>query len=348
MESPSVSIVIIARNEEAHINKSLEAALRDAGSFGGEIVLVDSGSTDRTLEIALGYPVKVVKIENSPALTAAATRQVGLANCDGDIVFFFDGDCVLAPGWVEAALKTLVDNPDIAGVMGRLDEVYFRDGVVVGEKVNACEMTNETPIETHWVGGNAAYWRHALELADGGFNPSIRSLEELELFLRLKKLGKKILLLPDTMVTHYTEDRWTFWATIGRYKRGLCMGYGQVLRSSIRNGFLMEFIRRESRSFLFGLAILFGILLILLDVFIGQLIFTPLYFALFLSAFFVMAMKNKSIKWPALMFLTWFLNCIGLLQGGIKKLPKTSVLPVKYSVVKDNQSQDNLQYHQED
>ena len=336
MKSPSVSIVIIGRNEEEYIEKTINAALREADCVDGQIVVVDSGSSDGTSEIAQRYPVKVVQIEDSPALTAAATRQVGLANCDGDIVFFVDGDCVLAPGWVQAAVKTLMDHPDIAGVMGRLNEVYLCDGVVVGEKVNACEMTNEAPIETHWVGGNAAYWRSALELADGGFNPNIRSLEELELFLRLKKLGKKILLLPETMVTHYTEDRWTFWATIGRFKRGLYMGYGQVLRSSISNGFFLEFVRLEIRTFIFGFVILAGIGLCVLDVFLGHVIFTVLYTALVLLSFLVMAVKNSSIKWPVLIYLTWSLNIVGLLQGLIKMLPRTSSLPIRYNIIKDN------------
>ena len=59
-----LSIGIKALNEEADIAAAIESALAAAEPFAGEVVLADSGSTDRTIEIARSYPVRIVQLAN--------------------------------------------------------------------------------------------------------------------------------------------------------------------------------------------------------------------------------------------------------------------------------------------
>ena len=324
MKAPSVSIVVIARNEEGHIGKSLGATVREASSVGGETVFVDSGSTDRTLDVALGFPVKAVKMDSSNLLTAAAARQVGFVNSTGEIVLFVDGDCVLAPGWAKSAVAALTNSRGIAGVRGRLDEVYLHEGNIVGGMENRFVDSPKHPVSTLSVGGNAAFLRSALEEVGGGFNPFIRSQEEADLCFRLMKKGLRVLAIPEKMATHYTEKRWTFATVFGRFVHGLCTGYGQVLRSAVRHGFLRGFVRQESRTFLFMGACVAGIAACTLDLLGGTLLWSPLWVAAMLVPFAYMAIKNRNAKWPALMYLTWFLNCLGMVYGLAKALPNTT------------------------
>lgn len=334
--NPTVSLVVIARNEVEHIGKCLEAAVQVAREFEGEVVFVDCDSKDGTLEIAKAFPVRVIKMSPETVLSAAAARRVGTLNSTGEFIIFIDGDCVLDPGWGQAAIRTLVGNPGMAGVTGRLDEVYLRQGVVIGEKADPSGHTPDYPEATLWVGGNATYRRSALELVDGGFDPSIRSQEEAELCFRLMKKGQRIFSIPEKMVTHYTEKRWTFQTVTGRFTRGLCIGYGQVLRSSLRHGFLLDFVRRESRTFLFSLACAAGIAACAVDYLRGRALLTPLWAALMSVPFIYMALKNRSAKWPALMYLTWFLNCVGMVQGVVKVLPHISECNMEFSVLKSH------------
>jgi len=79
-----VSIVIRACNEEKHIARLLEGIaqqfLKEA-----EIILVDSGSTDRTLEIASQYPVRVVHIQPEEFTFGYSLNQ-GVSHTYGDLI----------------------------------------------------------------------------------------------------------------------------------------------------------------------------------------------------------------------------------------------------------------------
>mgnify|MGYP003577694008 CR=1 FL=1 len=57
-----VTVVIKALNEEARIGLAIESALRAVQHLGGEVVLADSCSTDRTVEIASAYPIRIVQL----------------------------------------------------------------------------------------------------------------------------------------------------------------------------------------------------------------------------------------------------------------------------------------------
>ena len=82
---PNVSIVIKALNEERHIAVAIESAMAALesmrgevmrGEIMGEIILADSASTDRTVEIAANYPIKIVTLRNPatvPAVPASSS-----------------------------------------------------------------------------------------------------------------------------------------------------------------------------------------------------------------------------------------------------------------------------------
>jgi len=81
---PRVSIVIRAFNEEKHIGRLL-AAIRKQTVRNPEVILVDSGSTDKTLAIARPYRVRVVHIKPKD-FTFGRSLNVGIAAARGDVV----------------------------------------------------------------------------------------------------------------------------------------------------------------------------------------------------------------------------------------------------------------------
>jgi len=86
-----VSLAMIVRNEEDNLPNCLKSA---EGLFD-EIVIVDTGSTDRTKEIALEFGAKVVDFPWIDDFSAA--RNVSLDNATGDYVFWLDADDVIDP-----------------------------------------------------------------------------------------------------------------------------------------------------------------------------------------------------------------------------------------------------------
>ncbi len=91
--TPIVSIGLIVKNEEARLDKCLAAIKKVIDTVPGEIVVVDTGSTDGTVKIAKKYTDKVYDFEWIDDFSAA--RNFGLSKCSGEWFMYLDADEVL-------------------------------------------------------------------------------------------------------------------------------------------------------------------------------------------------------------------------------------------------------------
>ncbi len=99
-----LSVTVIALNQEAHIGPCLLSV-----SFADEIVVVDTGSTDRTVEVARKYTDRIVR---APWQGFARTKNVALDQASGDWVFSLDTDERVPPALREEILAVVkADGP---------------------------------------------------------------------------------------------------------------------------------------------------------------------------------------------------------------------------------------------
>ncbi|MFH1593605.1 MAG: glycosyltransferase [Candidatus Omnitrophota bacterium] len=104
MDKRFVSIIVPVHNEEAHIADCINSILRvDYPKENYEVLVVDNGSTDRSAQIAKGFPVRL--LEESRKGQAYA-RNLGAEHAKGEILAFLDADTVVDRGW----LSHLVSN----------------------------------------------------------------------------------------------------------------------------------------------------------------------------------------------------------------------------------------------
>lgn len=91
-EDTEISIIIRAYNEEKHIERLLDGIRSQKTSFGYEVVLVDSGSTDKTVDIAERYGVKIVRI--TPAeFSFGFSLNKGIEMASGDYCVIVSAHC---------------------------------------------------------------------------------------------------------------------------------------------------------------------------------------------------------------------------------------------------------------
>ncbi len=112
------SILLLTKNEAQNIGACLEAiyAQKDAPEF--EVVVVDSGSTDETIEIARRYPVRLEKIRPEE-FHHARTRNLAAELALGQYLVYLAADAFPASSeWLEALLGNFSD-PGVAAVYGR-------------------------------------------------------------------------------------------------------------------------------------------------------------------------------------------------------------------------------------
>lgn len=192
-----VAAVVIGRNE----GERLKACLSALSGQVGRIVYVDSGSTDGSPDFAQGLGATVLSLDMSVPFTAARARNAGLAALAADppqFVQFLDGDCVLQPEWLPAALAALHADPRLGVVAGRRREMHPDRSVYN----RLCDAEWDTPVgEARAVGGDMLI-RHAAIAGIGGFRDSLIAGEEPEMCVRLRAAGWRVRRLPVEMTRH--------------------------------------------------------------------------------------------------------------------------------------------------
>ena len=111
---PTISVAMIARNEEANLPRTL-AGLR----WVDEVIIVDSGSVDRTPEIAREFGAK--HSFNRDFKGHAEQKNVAIAKCSGDWILLLDADEVVTPALAEEIQRTLPDADKNAFYIPRLN-----------------------------------------------------------------------------------------------------------------------------------------------------------------------------------------------------------------------------------
>ncbi len=130
IDNIDVSIVIPARNEEQNIGKCLDALTSQQTSFTVEIIIIDSGSDDRTVAVVKHYisltknlPIKIILIEIAAnEFGHGKTRNLGAQKARGDILVFLNADALPADqDWLQALLENFVNDSQqqVAGVFSR-------------------------------------------------------------------------------------------------------------------------------------------------------------------------------------------------------------------------------------
>lgn len=223
---PTLSVVIVTYNEAERIGQCLDAVLAATRDRDTEIVLVDSNSTDDTVDRASAYPIAIDRITDDRVTTPGAGRFVGTQRTRGDRVLFVDGDMELHGDWLDRAMAVLDTHADVAAVDGQLNTPAASDTVETVDSVR----------------GVTLYRRSALERV-GGFDPFLRSVEDIHLGFAVRAAGYRCCRLPEVAADH--PERRGLGEPLRRWRRGYAVGPGQALRRSLFDpGLLVQHLSR--------------------------------------------------------------------------------------------------------
>ena len=313
-----LAAVVISRNEERWIEKCVRSVLAAVAAFpGAEVVLVDSCSSDRTVERARRFPIRLIELRPDAPLSPALGRVVGQSLTRSRYILFVDGDTEIDATWVRAAVNYLEQHPRIAGVGGKLAEVYYDGGRVVGSTADLFGAS-EQPEEVDELGGNAVYRRGALEEV-GSFNPFIVSYEESELTERLRYARQPVVRLPIVLGTHHTGPRGSLEELSRRYRDDLIRGYGQTLRLAIRQGTFYAHARRMKRYLQFQAAVATGLLALALGLFSSDWRAAAAWTAGAAGAVILFVVRSRSLRKPFWMIADWTVWTGPMVRGFLER-----------------------------
>ncbi|MFO8055907.1 MAG: glycosyltransferase family 2 protein [bacterium] len=118
-EGPLVSVIIVARDEEENLDRCLAGVLAQQVDFNFEVLVLDSGSKDRTVEVARSYGARVMEIP-AGSFQHGRTRQSASEEARGEYLVYIVADATPADEhWLSALVEPLVSDERVAGAFSR-------------------------------------------------------------------------------------------------------------------------------------------------------------------------------------------------------------------------------------
>lgn len=115
---PYASIIIPTKNAGSRFTQVLKAISANRVSFGYEIIVVDSGSTDGTQQLVSSHSLRLIEVEPS-SFSHGGSRNIGADNAQGEILVYLTQDALPADELWLANLTGGFNDPDVAGIFGR-------------------------------------------------------------------------------------------------------------------------------------------------------------------------------------------------------------------------------------
>jgi glycosyltransferase involved in cell wall biosynthesis len=216
--APRISVVICAYNAERTIRPCLES-LRTLRYPNYEVIVVNDGSTDQTLQIAQEFSeVRIIAQENR-GLSAA--RNVGSAAAAAEIIAFTDSDCVVDPDWLTYLALTFTTGGFVAVGGPNLPppEDSRTAACVASSPGGPTHVLLNDEVAEHIPGCNMAFRKDVLDKV-GGFDPVFRAAgDDVDLCWRLQNEGHVIGFSAAALVWHFRRN------TVTAYLKQQ-MGYG--------------------------------------------------------------------------------------------------------------------------
>ena len=211
-----ISVVIRTLNEEKYLDELLSSVENQVVDFADvEIVLVDSGSTDRTIEIAKRHACRIAYIDKSE-FTFGRSLNIGCDVADGDFLVFVSGHCIpVRNSWLSELVRPLVDGKAVYSYGRQLgaESTKFSEHQLFEKYFGP---VNQIPQEGYFCNNaNAALAKSVWSVHR--FDESVTGLEDMELAKRLVNAGEKIAYVADAPVHHIHDETWSQVRT--RYER---------------------------------------------------------------------------------------------------------------------------------
>ncbi|MFH8120139.1 MAG: glycosyltransferase [Candidatus Aenigmatarchaeota archaeon] len=299
-----VSLVCTVFNEENNIREFLESVMNQTKK-PDEFIIVDGGSTDKTVEIIKKYvKAKWIKLIVSRGASIGKGRNIAIKKAKNEIIAVTDCGCILDKNWLKNITKPF-KNKNIDVVVGIYRPYYTNDfeyfqGLVIVK--NEEIFLNPSRMSSRSIALKKSVWKEV-----GGY-PDSKVGEDTEFNLKLLEKGYKFAFAKNAVVYWRMRKNWKeFFKQFYRY------GIGDKKSGNIWK-------MKKNAFFIFSF---FGYLaLILVFIFIN---YTYSLFLLFLGLFYFIlegikiAIKSKSIKGFFYGFLLNLIKriayCMGCLAG---------------------------------
>lgn len=207
MKPIEASIIIRTLNEARYLPSLLEAIDAQRSEFRSEVIVVDSGSTDATLDIARAHGCRILMIAKEN-FSFGRSLNLGCQAADGQYLVIVSGHCVPCHGsWLQRLVTPLAEGvvsytygrqlggPQTHWSEQRIFAKYFPEQSAIPQKGFYCNNANSAILKRTW----ARY----------KFDELLTGLEDMHLAQKLVDDGGKIGYVSEAAVFHYHHEHWS-------------------------------------------------------------------------------------------------------------------------------------------
>ena len=207
-----MSVIIPTLNEEKNLSHFIKSLSKQT-LVNYEVIIADGGSIDQTIDIAQENGFIVISVEKTRPHDVSTAKNLGAKYAQGEVLFFLDADMSLDPNAFEV-LYDYYKNPMIVGVAlkvlpsesNRLEKMMYQCNNVMARFSNMIGFHELSYFSCH------SYRRDAF-MQVGGFRTDLYACEDLDLSLRLRRLGKYVVTPRSTLWT--SPRRLREWSNTG-------------------------------------------------------------------------------------------------------------------------------------
>jgi len=249
----TVSFIIPVKNDAKRLQSCLESlAQLDVPGFDKEIIVLDNGSADDSVEVATAMGAIV---QSAPELSVAQLRNKGAFSSKGEWIAFVDADHVLAKKWLSAGLETI--NETGCGITGTL--CVSPSATWVQRAYDRFRRRPQTKMEVEWLGSGNMLIRKEVFFKLNGFDESLETCEDVDFCQRARENGWRIISNPDMESVHFGDPATLKSLFFGELWRG---------RNNFRVTMKGPITPRALLSLFIPASNLFGLLLTLIGIFL--------------------------------------------------------------------------------
>lgn len=210
-EDPDISIIIPVYNADALIQRCIDSILSQSNQIKTEVIFVDDGSTDNSVDIINSYnntSFKIIRQENGGP---AKARNTGLRIARGKFLAYIDADDYWFPSFLQTTMHFLEDNSDVVAVSVGQKHIRGMKNSVVPK----CIKEYDKPIilenfywfwsRHHHVCTGSVLLRMDIAKTIGGQREDLRACEDWEFWLMVATYGRWGF-IPEVLFTSDGDD----------------------------------------------------------------------------------------------------------------------------------------------
>ena len=213
---PRLSIIIVAYNARADLERCLDTLVRDKPAVDHEIIVVDNASSDGTVDAVRTRWAGVRLIEVGDNVGFARANNVGFRQSFGELVLLLNGDTLVPRGAIDTLVAQMDARPDVAVVGPRLVDAQGRAELSFGRMISPInelrqklrargnvERLTMREHEVDWVSGACLLVRRADAEAVGLMDERFfLYTEDVDFCAAIRAHGKRVLFTPAAQVVH--------------------------------------------------------------------------------------------------------------------------------------------------